>query len=73
MVYLTLSSGFVKSEEGMKYFPLLKIGYTEDNRKEVSRIKKKKEKRILVSSSFFLPQNIRVSIYHRPTLFKNNM
>lgn len=34
MIYLILSSGFVKSEEGMKYFPLLKIGYTEDSNKD---------------------------------------
>ena len=35
MLYLIKSAGYKEEEEGMKYFPLLKIGYTEDNRKEI--------------------------------------
>lgn len=35
MLYLIKSAGYKEEGEGMKYFPLLKIGYTEDNRKEV--------------------------------------
>ena len=35
MIYLIKSAGYKEEEKEMKYFPLLKIGYTEDNRKEI--------------------------------------
>ena len=35
MLYLIKSAGYKEEGEGMKYFPLLKIGYTEDSKKEI--------------------------------------